>query len=103
MIKGKPTRIAITGSSGRMGRMLLEAVAQDGNAVLAAALELAGHSIGFGGRSAGRRVAGEDRHVFFEEHDRRDDRRLAAETRDVDAPVASDRCCCVRRSEVDSQ
>lgn len=37
-----PTRIAIAGSGGRMGRMLLEAVAQDGNAVLAAALEVAG-------------------------------------------------------------
>lgn len=36
-------RIAIAGSSGRMGRMLLEAVAQDGNAVLAAALEQAGN------------------------------------------------------------
>jgi 4-hydroxy-tetrahydrodipicolinate reductase len=38
----KPTRIAIAGSGGRMGRMLLEAVAQDGNAVLAAALEVTG-------------------------------------------------------------
>lgn len=38
----KVTRIAIAGSGGRMGRMLLEAVAQDGNAVLAAALEVAG-------------------------------------------------------------
>jgi 4-hydroxy-tetrahydrodipicolinate reductase len=39
---GKVTRIAIAGSGGRMGRMLLEAVAQDGNAALAAALEVAG-------------------------------------------------------------
>lgn len=38
----KVTRIAIAGSGGRMGRMLLEAVAQDGNAALAAALEVAG-------------------------------------------------------------
>ncbi len=38
----KVTRIAIAGSSGRMGRMLLEAVAQDGSAALAAALEVAG-------------------------------------------------------------
>ena len=36
------TRIAIAGSSGRMGRMLLEAVAQDAQATLAAALEIAG-------------------------------------------------------------
>jgi len=43
MSTGQPTRIAIAGSSGRMGRMLLEAVAQDGGAVLAAALELAGN------------------------------------------------------------
>ena len=38
----KPTRIAIAGSGGRMGRMLLEALAQDTNAALAAALEVAG-------------------------------------------------------------
>jgi len=38
----KPTRIAIAGSGGRMGRMLIEAVAQDGNALLAAALEMTG-------------------------------------------------------------
>jgi 4-hydroxy-tetrahydrodipicolinate reductase len=38
----KPTRIAIAGSGGRMGRMLLDAVAQDDNAVLAAALEMTG-------------------------------------------------------------
>ena len=43
MSKEKPTRIAIAGSSGRMGRMLLEAVANDGSTVLAAALELAGN------------------------------------------------------------
>ncbi len=36
------TRIAIAGSSGRMGRMLLEAVTQDARATLAAALEIAG-------------------------------------------------------------
>ena len=36
------TRIAIAGSSGRMGRMLLEAVTQDEQAMLAAALEIAG-------------------------------------------------------------
>lgn len=36
------TRIAIAGSGGRMGRMLLEAVAQDSQAALAAALEVAG-------------------------------------------------------------
>jgi 4-hydroxy-tetrahydrodipicolinate reductase len=39
---GKVTRIAIAGSGGRMGRMLLEAVAQDDHAALAAALEVAG-------------------------------------------------------------
>ena len=38
----KQTRIAIAGSAGRMGRMLLDAVTQDGNAVLAAALEMNG-------------------------------------------------------------
>ena len=38
----KATRIAIAGSGGRMGRMLLEAVAQDSHAALAAALEVAG-------------------------------------------------------------
>jgi 4-hydroxy-tetrahydrodipicolinate reductase len=38
----KPTRIAIAGSGGRMGRMLLETVAQDDKAVLSAALEVAG-------------------------------------------------------------
>ncbi len=37
------TRVAIAGSSGRMGRMLLEAVAADKGAVLAAALEVAGN------------------------------------------------------------
>ncbi len=36
------TRIAIAGSGGRMGRMLLDAVAQDPRARLAAALEVAG-------------------------------------------------------------
>lgn len=36
----KPTRIAIAGSGGRMGRMLLETVAQDPMAALAAALEM---------------------------------------------------------------
>lgn len=39
----KPVKIAIAGSAGRMGRMLLEAVAQDGTAALAAALEQAGN------------------------------------------------------------
>jgi len=43
MSAGKQTRIAVAGSSGRMGRMLLEAVAQDGGATLAAALEQAGN------------------------------------------------------------
>lgn len=37
------TRIAIAGSGGRMGRMLLEAVAQDSQATLAAALEISGN------------------------------------------------------------
>ena len=37
---GKVTRIAIAGSGGRMGRMLLEAVAQDGNAALAVLLDV---------------------------------------------------------------
>jgi 4-hydroxy-tetrahydrodipicolinate reductase len=40
----KQTRIAVAGSAGRMGRMLLQAVAQDGGAVLAAALEQAGNA-----------------------------------------------------------
>ncbi|MGA0023166.1 MAG: 4-hydroxy-tetrahydrodipicolinate reductase [Burkholderiales bacterium] len=48
-------RVAIAGSGGRMGRMLLEAVAQDGNAVLAAALEVAGSPQV--GRDAGELVA----------------------------------------------
>ncbi|MGV3626807.1 MAG: 4-hydroxy-tetrahydrodipicolinate reductase [Betaproteobacteria bacterium] len=39
----KPTKVAIAGSAGRMGRMLLEAVTQDGGAVLAAALEQLGN------------------------------------------------------------
>jgi 4-hydroxy-tetrahydrodipicolinate reductase len=39
----KPVKIAIAGSAGRMGRMLLEAVARDGGAALAAALEQAGN------------------------------------------------------------
>ncbi len=43
MSVGKQMRVAIAGSSGRMGRMLLEAVAQDGGASLAAALEQAGN------------------------------------------------------------
>jgi 4-hydroxy-tetrahydrodipicolinate reductase len=51
---GKVTRIAIAGSGGRMGRMLLEAVTQDGNAALAAALEVAGSSQV--GRDAGEMV-----------------------------------------------
>ncbi len=38
----RQTRIAIAGSAGRMGRMLLEAVTSDSNAVLAAALEQTG-------------------------------------------------------------
>lgn len=50
----KPTRIAIAGSGGRMGRMLLEAVAKDGHAALAAALEMAGSP--FVGRDAGEMV-----------------------------------------------
>ena len=40
----KPTKIAVAGSAGRMGRMLLEAVTQDSGAALAAALELAGNA-----------------------------------------------------------
>ncbi len=39
-----PTKIAVAGSAGRMGRMLLEAVAQDGGMVLTAALEQAGNA-----------------------------------------------------------
>ncbi len=45
------TRIAIAGSSGRMGRMLLEAVGNDARARLAAALEIAGNPLV--GRDAG--------------------------------------------------
>ncbi len=45
------TRIAIAGSSGRMGRMLLEAVGKDAQARLAAALEIAGNPLV--GRDAG--------------------------------------------------
>lgn len=44
-------KVAIAGSSGRMGRTLLETVIKDGNAQLAAALEQAGNP------HAGRRVA----------------------------------------------
>lgn len=50
----KPLRVAIAGSGGRMGRMLLEAVAQNAEAVLAAALEVAGSSQV--GRDAGEMV-----------------------------------------------
>ncbi|MGE0559593.1 MAG: 4-hydroxy-tetrahydrodipicolinate reductase, partial [Burkholderiales bacterium] len=48
-------RVAIAGSSGRMGRMLLEAVVEDGTAKLAAALEVAGNPQV--GRDAGELVA----------------------------------------------
>lgn len=41
-MNNKPARIAIAGSGGRMGRMLLETVAQDDRAALSAALEVAG-------------------------------------------------------------
>jgi len=51
-------RIAIAGSSGRMGRMLLEAVAQDGGAKLAAALEQAGNPQV--GRDAGELIGAPD-------------------------------------------
>ncbi len=50
----KPLMVAIAGSGGRMGRMLLEAVAQDAEAALAAALEVAGSSQV--GRDAGEMV-----------------------------------------------
>lgn len=40
---GKQIKVAIAGSAGRMGRMLLEAVTRDGGTVLAAALEQAGN------------------------------------------------------------
>jgi 4-hydroxy-tetrahydrodipicolinate reductase len=43
-MSGKQLRIAIAGSAGRMGRMLLEAVAADGGAVLGAALEQPGNA-----------------------------------------------------------
>jgi 4-hydroxy-tetrahydrodipicolinate reductase len=49
-VSAKPVRVAVAGSSGRMGRMLLEAVAQDANAALGAALEIAGSP--FAGRDA---------------------------------------------------
>ena len=49
--RAQPTRIAIAGSGGRMGRMLLEAVAQDAQATLTAALEVAGSA--HVGRDAG--------------------------------------------------
>lgn len=39
----KQTKVAIAGSAGRMGRMLLEAVTQDGGTLLAVALEQAGN------------------------------------------------------------
>lgn len=42
-VVSKPTKIAVAGSAGRMGRMLLEAVSQDGAALLTAALELSGN------------------------------------------------------------
>ena len=38
----KPMKIAITGASGRMGRMLIEAIAADPEATLAGALDMAG-------------------------------------------------------------
>ena len=58
----KQTKIAIAGSAGRMGRMLLEAVAQDGGTVLAAALEQAGNPQV--GRDAGE-LAGAPRGVLI--------------------------------------
>lgn len=42
-VVASPVKIAIAGSTGRMGRMLLEAVSQDHTAVLAAALEQQGN------------------------------------------------------------
>ena len=38
----KPMNIAVAGASGRMGRMLIEAIAADPDASLAGALDLAG-------------------------------------------------------------
>lgn len=49
-----PLRIAIAGASGRMGRMLIEAVLNDGEVVLAAAFDRAGTP--FVGRDAGELV-----------------------------------------------
>ncbi|MBD5800769.1 4-hydroxy-tetrahydrodipicolinate reductase [Azoarcus sp. Aa7] len=49
-----PLRIAIAGASGRMGRMLIEAVLNDGGVVLAAAFDRAGAP--FVGRDAGELV-----------------------------------------------
>ncbi|MCW5575861.1 MAG: 4-hydroxy-tetrahydrodipicolinate reductase [Burkholderiales bacterium] len=56
------TRIAVAGSGGRMGRMLLETVAQDERAQLAAALEQAGNAQV--GRDAGE-LAGAPRGVLI--------------------------------------
>ncbi len=38
----KPMKIAVAGASGRMGRMLIEAIAADPDATLAGALDIAG-------------------------------------------------------------
>ena len=43
-VGSRKTRIAVAGSAGRMGRMLLEAVTRDDSAALAAALEQAGNA-----------------------------------------------------------
>ncbi|AYH44927.1 4-hydroxy-tetrahydrodipicolinate reductase [Azoarcus sp. DN11] len=51
-----PLRIAIAGASGRMGRMLIEAVLNDSEVVLAAAFDRAGTP--FVGRDAGELVGG---------------------------------------------
>ncbi len=50
----KPVRVAIAGASGRMGRMLIEAVLQDEAVVLAAAFDQAGGP--FVGRSVGEMI-----------------------------------------------
>ena len=56
MNAAKSIRVAIAGSSGRMGRMLLEAVTADPRTTLAAALEASGNPQV--GRDAGELVAG---------------------------------------------
>ncbi|HMO45467.1 MAG TPA: 4-hydroxy-tetrahydrodipicolinate reductase [Rubrivivax sp.] len=64
-LRGAPLRIAVAGASGRMGRMLIEAVADSGDCVLGGALEAPGSpalgsdALAVLGRSSGVRITAE--------------------------------------------